>query len=68
MEEIEVGGKTGSLTGTNPPGKVDWFVGYAEAGNQRIAICALTINEKNWRVKSSYMARVAIEQWFRGER
>jgi len=29
LRELIVGGKTGSLTGDNPKGKVDWFVGYA---------------------------------------
>lgn len=61
---VDVGGKTGSLSGTNPKGKYDWFVGYAEGGAHRIAICALTIHEKFWRVKSSYLARRAIEAYF----
>lgn len=61
---VDVGGKTGSLTGTDPRGKYDWFVGYAEGGAHRIALCALTIHEKYWRVKSSYLARRAIEAYF----
>ena len=61
---MEVGGKTGSLTGKDPPGKYDWFVGYADSGPQRIAVAALTIHEKQWRVKSSYLARRAIESYF----
>jgi len=61
---IDVGGKTGSLTGFDPRGKYDWFVGYADAGSRQIAIAALTIHEKQWRVKSSYLARRAIESYF----
>lgn len=61
---LDVGGKTGSLTGMDPPGKYDWFVGYADDGKHKIAISALTIHQKQWRVKSSYLARRAIERFF----
>lgn len=63
--QLTVGGKTGSLTGLEPRGKYDWFVGYADAGNRRIAVAALTIHEKLWRVKSSYVARKAFESYFK---
>ena len=56
FDDVEMGGKTGSLTGTNPKGKCDWFVGYARYGKHRIAVAALTVNEKKWRVKSSALA------------
>lgn len=57
----EFGGKTGSLTGLNPRGKYDWFIGYAMDGNKKIALCALTVHAEYWRVKSSYLARRAFE-------
>jgi cell division protein FtsI/penicillin-binding protein 2 len=62
--ELEVGGKTGSLTGTLPPGKYDWFIGFARNGKRKIAVAALTIHEKLWRVKSSFLARKAFESYF----
>ncbi len=62
---VDVGGKTGSLTGMDPRGKYDWFVGFAGRGDQKIAIAALTVHEKLWRVKSSYLARKAIETYFK---
>jgi penicillin-binding protein A len=62
---VDVGGKTGSLTGLDPRGKYDWFVGYADSGDRRIAVAALTIHEKLWRVKSGYLARRAIETYFK---
>ena len=62
---LDVGGKTGSLTGNDPHGKYDWFVGFAGSGSHRIALAALTIHQKQWRVKSSYLARLAIENYFR---
>lgn len=63
--DIEVGGKTGSLTGTNPKGKYDWFVGYASLGERKIAVAALSINEETWKVKSSLVARTCIETYFK---
>jgi cell division protein FtsI/penicillin-binding protein 2 len=62
---VDVGGKTGSLTGYDPKGKYDWFVGFADSKNHKIAIAALTIHEKEWRVKSSYLARRAIESYYK---
>lgn len=62
--DLEVGGKSGSLRGDYPKGKCDWFVGYAMNGDQKIAVAALTINEDQWRVKSSYLARRFIEDYF----
>lgn len=64
-QQIEMGGKTGHLTGLSPKGNYDWFVGYATDGKKQIALAALTINEENWRVKSSYLARQFIEGYFK---
>lgn len=65
MAHLDVGGKTGSLTGTEPKGKYDWFVGYADNGPNKIAFAALTIHERFWTVKSSYLVRRAIELYFK---
>lgn len=56
VDDVEFGGKTGSLTGESPRGKCDWFVGYAIAGSHRIAVGVLTVNERRWRVKASELA------------
>ncbi len=63
-QDLEIGGKTGSLTGLSPRGKYDWFVGYVGDGDQRIALAALTINEETWKIKSSNIARTFIESYF----
>lgn len=57
FKELVIGGKTGSLTGDDPKGKVDWFVGYAMNEKRKIAIAALTVNVDYWTVKSSYLAQ-----------
>ena len=58
FDEVEFGGKTGSLTGLNPAGKCDWFIGYARYRGERIAVAGLTVNEKKWKVKSSMLANI----------
>ncbi|MBO68180.1 MAG: hypothetical protein CL398_07695 [Acidiferrobacteraceae bacterium] len=64
FQGVSVGGKTGSLSGKNPEGRYDWFVGYAHRGEQKIAFAALCINKDYWYVKSSQIARKALENFF----
>lgn len=61
---MEIGGKTGSLTGFSPKGKHDWFVGYAEKDGRRIAYASLIINKEKWVVRSAYVARQFIYHYF----
>ncbi len=65
LRDLIVGGKTGSLTGDNPKGKVDWFVGYATDEKQKIAIAALTVNVDYWTVKSAYLAQSMFRTHFK---
>ncbi|MEM7196292.1 MAG: penicillin-binding transpeptidase domain-containing protein [Pseudomonadota bacterium] len=67
-KSVTVGGKTGSLTGHQPPGKYDWFVGYAYRGDKKIAFAALCINKEKWYVKSARLARELLEFYFSGDR
>jgi cell division protein FtsI/penicillin-binding protein 2 len=67
FKELIMGGKTGSLTGDNPKGKVDWFVGYAIGDTERIAIAALTVNVDYWTVKSSYLAQSLFKIHFKDQ-
>lgn len=62
---IDVGGKTGSLTGNDPQGKYDWFVGYATSDQHKVAFATLTISKEYWKVKSAFLTRKAIEYYFK---
>ncbi len=64
LSDVTIGGKTGSLTGFKPRGKYDWFVGFAEKDNQKIAFAALCINKEKWYVKSPRLAREILEYYF----
>lgn len=65
LRAIEVGGKTGSITGGEPFGKRDWFVAYARNPNKPedrgISLCVMIVNKKRWYVKSSQVTREIIE-------
>lgn len=63
--DADVGGKTGSLTGFEPKGKYDWFVGYGSLDGKKIAYAALCINVEKWYVKSSYVARKVLEAYLK---
>jgi len=61
---IEMGGKTGHLTGDDPKGRVDWFVGYASNGDRQIAIGTVTVNKQKWTVKSSFIGQTLFKKAF----
>lgn len=64
FREIEMGGKTGHLTGDNPRGRVDWFVGYALDNERKIAVAAITVNKKFWTVKSAHLGQSMFRKYF----
>lgn len=67
LSKLFIGAKTGSLTGTTPQGKYDWFVGFAQSSSnpkKKIAFASMIINKKYWKVKASHIAREAIIEHF----
>lgn len=66
---LEIGGKTGSITGGKPFGKRDWFTAYAmprdHSKGKGISVAVMNVNVKRWHVKSSFLAKNVIEFYFR---
>ncbi|MBK23743.1 MAG: hypothetical protein CME70_07025 [Halobacteriovorax sp.] len=65
---LEIGGKTGSITGGFPEGKRDWFSAYARpknGNNKGISVSVMSIQGPMWRAKSSYLAKNIIEYYYR---
>jgi peptidoglycan glycosyltransferase len=66
---LDIGGKTGSITGGIPFGKRDWFAAYAiprEKGKGKgISISVMNVNVKKWHVKSSMLAKNIIEYYYK---
>jgi cell division protein FtsI/penicillin-binding protein 2 len=68
LSKLFIGGKTGSFTGTEPAGKYDWFVGFAQSStdpHKKIAFASMIVNRKYWKVKSYHVAREAIIEHFK---
>lgn len=67
-EDFELGGKTGSLDGTAPPGRYEWFAGYARLSGERdsgIAIAVLTVNDFRGALSASWTAASLLAAWAR---
>jgi peptidoglycan glycosyltransferase len=66
---LEIGGKTGHITGGIPFGKRDWFAAYAiprdRVGGKGISISVMNVNVKRWHVKSAQLAKNIIEYYYR---
>jgi peptidoglycan glycosyltransferase len=62
--KVDVAAKTGSITGSDPRGNYSWFAAFAPAHNPRIALVALVINQEKWRIKSSQVGELALEEFF----
>jgi hypothetical protein len=53
---VTVAGKTGSLSGKNPGGRYEWFIGTAPADDPRIAIAVLLVQSDLWWRNASQIA------------
>jgi cell division protein FtsI/penicillin-binding protein 2 len=68
FNKLNLGGKTGSITGGKPYGKRDWFTAFAKPqdislGNG-ISIAVMNVNTNHWYIKSSYLAKNIIEFYY----
>jgi len=68
-DRLEIGGKTGSITGGMPFGRRDWFVAYAkpDMGDKRhagISIAVMNVNVNKWYVKSTFLAREVVRYYY----
>lgn len=67
LRGITIGGKTGSLTGEDPPGKYSWFVGMAPLEDPEIAVAVMIINHPKWKIKASQAAKEGFDAYFHAE-
>ncbi len=65
LDKVTVSGKTGSLSGDNPPGLYDWFVGFAAAEDPQIAFSAMAINHQRYKFRGAFIAQEALKTYFR---
>jgi peptidoglycan glycosyltransferase len=67
VQKILISGKTGSLSGDNPPGSYDWFVGFAPADDPQIAFSAMIINHGGYKLRGVFVAQEALKIFFRDQ-
>lgn len=63
---VDIGGKTGTLTATNPYRAYTWFVGNARDSNTRVSFAVMVANDPVWRVKAATVARQVLQIVYRG--
>jgi cell division protein FtsI/penicillin-binding protein 2 len=64
LQDMEVAGKTGSLSGWTPRMHFEWFAGVAPAGDPKLAVAALVVNDNRGRIKGSYVGKEAFNTYF----
>lgn len=59
LDPVRVAGKTGSLTGRDPDGRYEWFIGLAPADRPRLAVATLVVHgDLYWRNATQLAAEV----------
>ena len=64
LQDMDVAGKTGSLSGWTPSVHFEWFAGVAPVGSPRLALAALVVNDHRWKIKGSYVGKEAFNTYF----
>jgi hypothetical protein len=64
LREMTIAGKTGSLSGTTPPGRYEWFIGLAPADHPKIAIAVLVVQQKRWHMTGSMIGAQVLNAIF----
>ncbi len=64
LKDMEVAGKTGSLSGWSPRMRFEWFAGVAPVGDAKLAVAALVVNNNRWKIKGSYVGKEAFSAYF----
>jgi penicillin-binding protein A len=67
LREVTVAGKTGSLADANPYKDYSWFVGFAPVDDPQVAVAAVVVNDRLWRIKASLVAHEALRAYFEAE-
>jgi peptidoglycan glycosyltransferase len=64
LRDIRVAGKTGNISGSQPRGRYEWFVGVAPADDPAVAIAVLQLQGNLWWRRSSEIAADVLVEVF----
>jgi hypothetical protein len=65
---VRIAGKTGSLSGRNPDGRYEWFIGVAPAEQPRIAVAVVVVQGPLWHRSASQVSAQVFRTLFCSER
>ena len=61
---VLTGGKTGTISGKTPTGLYQWFTGFGEEGNRKIAIAALVVEHPIWEITGGGVSEKVLYSYF----
>ena len=64
LPDIDVAGKTGTLSDHEANRHYTWFVGFAPANKPVVAVSALIVNTPTWHIKAPQLARDLLRAYF----
>jgi penicillin-binding protein A len=65
LNDLTIGGKTGSLNGRTITGEHNWFVGFAEGDGKKLVVASVIVNHALWHIKPTYLAKEAFLTYFK---
>lgn len=64
LDDVQVAGKTGNLTGSDPRGRYEWFAGVAPADDPSVAVAVVQLHDDLWWQNSATLAAGVFQQIF----
>lgn len=64
LDPVQVAGKTGSLSGVNPAGRYEWFIGIAPAESPTVAVAIVVVQGEVWLRSASQIAAEVMRTLF----
>ena len=64
LGSVRVAGKTGSLSGRDPKGRYEWFIGVAPAERPRLVVATLLVQRELWWRNASQIAAQVLRRAF----
>jgi cell division protein FtsI/penicillin-binding protein 2 len=61
---VVTGGKTGTISGVKPTGLYQWFAGFGEKGNKKIALSVLVVEKPVWKIESGGVSEKVLSSYF----
>ncbi len=68
LDKLDIGGKTGQMTGGIPEGKRDWFISFVRPKNRPnelgISIAVMIVNQERWYIRSTQLTKDIIQYYY----